>query len=335
MTPKHPARAASPVSPTTAEIRFVVGEAHARDRLDKCIVSFLVTTGEPAVSRAEVQRWIAEGRVAVTRGAARASAAVAIGVEVMLRPLPPPATAALPDASVKLVVVYEDEHLLVVDKPAGLVVHPARGHEGGTLVNGLLARGDFDLPADEKDRGGHMRPGIVHRLDKGTSGLLVVAKSASVREGLKALFSRHDIDREYVALVIGRAEERTISTLHGRHPTDRLRFTSRVASGKLAVTHVRVLERLRGATLVACRLETGRTHQLRVHLSEQMGTPILGDPVYGSRPRDAALARLGDALGHQALHARLLGFVHPATGAELSFESALPHDFARTLEALR
>ncbi len=282
-----------------------------------------------------MQRWIAEGRVLVDGATATASRPVPVGAEVRVRPAPPPPSDAEPDPSVEIVVVFEDAHLLVIDKPAGLVVHPARGHAGGTLVNGLLARGDFALPGDGHDRQGHARPGIVHRLDKGTSGLLVVAKTAAAREALKALFAVHDIEREYVAIVVGRAEERTVSTFHGRHPKDRLRFTSLVDRGKHAVTRVRVLERLRGATLVACTLETGRTHQLRVHLAEQLRTPILGDPLYGSRPRDPALARLGDELGHQALHARVLGFVHPVTGKRLRFESPTPGDVARVLARLR
>jgi 23S rRNA pseudouridine1911/1915/1917 synthase len=291
--------------------------------------------GHGAPSRAEIQRWIAEGRVLVDGRTATRSTSVGPGVALVVRPAPPPLTHAVADPGVELVVAYEDEHLLVIDKPAGLVVHPARGHATGTLVNGLLARGDFELGQDDADAEAHTRPGIVHRIDKGTSGLLVVAKTVVVREALKALFAAHDIEREYVAIVVGSADDRTVSTLHGRHPTDRLRFSSRVTRGKTATTHVRVLERLRGATLVACRLETGRTHQIRVHLSEQLRTPILGDPLYGSRPRDPELARLADELGHQALHARLLGFVHPVTRARLTFESELPPDVKRVLEALR
>jgi 23S rRNA pseudouridine1911/1915/1917 synthase len=205
-----------------------------------------------------------------------------------------------------------------VNKPPGLVVHPARGHERGTLVNGLLARGlfrrgAFELPAgdvplagdaggdvegagdgegasregasreDASDDVAHVRPGIVHRLDKGTSGVMVVARTVRAREDLKAQFQAHSIERAYEAIVVGQAASRTFSTMHGRHPVDRLRFTTRVARGKRAVTHVRVLAPLRGATHVECTLETGRTHQIRVHLSES-GTPVLGDPIYGKPP---------------------------------------------------
>jgi 23S rRNA pseudouridine1911/1915/1917 synthase len=300
------------------------------------LVVRLLTRAGRVESRAAVQRWIDHGRVLVDGRPARASAAVPAGAHIEVRPEPPPASSAEPDASVALRVVYEDRHLLVIDKPAGLVVHPARGHERGTLVNGLLARGGFERAgADPRDPSGHLRPGIVHRLDKGTSGLLVVARDAPTREALKALFARHDIEREYVAVVVGRAEDATIDTLHARHPTDRLRFTSRVDAGRRAVTHVRVLERFPGATLVACRLDTGRTHQIRVHLAERAGTPILGDPLYGRPPRSPPLRALAEELGRQALHARVLGFVHPATGEAMRWESPLPEDIARCLAALR
>lgn len=306
-----------------------------RDRLDKLAVALLARAGVTA-SRATVQRWIEHGRVEVNGRHARASAAVPAGALITLTPEPPEATTAEPDPSIPLRIVYEDAHLLVVDKPAGLVVHPARGHASGTLVNALLCRPDFQRSApDPRDPAGHLRPGIVHRLDKGTSGLLVVAKTERTREALKELFARHDIERAYVAIVIGSAKDATIDTLHGRHPTDRLRFTTRVDAGKRAITHIRVLERLEGATLVECRLSTGRTHQIRVHLAERMGTAVLGDPIYGAPPRDPDLRLVAEQLGHQALHARLLGFIHPVTGVRVSWESPLPSDVERALDFLR
>jgi 23S rRNA pseudouridine1911/1915/1917 synthase len=226
-----------------------------------------------------------------------------------------------------------DDDVIVVDKPAGLVVHPAAGHESGTLVNGLLARGWFraEEVSDPNDAEGHLRPGIVHRLDKGTSGVMVVARNATSREALKQQFQIHSIEREYEALALGVTAAQTISTFHGRHPTDRMKFTSRLADGKRAVTHVQVLAhygaKARAISHVVCRLETGRTHQIRVHLAEVAKTPILGDPVYGNAPSDLGLRRLGDGLGRQALHARLLGFVHPKTGESLTFTSEPPADF--------
>jgi 23S rRNA pseudouridine1911/1915/1917 synthase len=316
-------------------LTFEVAPEDPRERLDKLAVALLARVGISA-SRAAVQRWIDHGRVEVDGRPARASSTVPAGARVTIAPEPPEPTTAEPDASIPLRVVHEDAHLLVVDKPAGLVVHPARGHATGTLVNALLSRGGFErTPADPRDPAGHLRPGIVHRLDKGTSGLLVVAKDEPTREALKALFARHAIERAYVAIVAGEARDATIDTLHGRHPADRLRFTTRVDRGKRAVTHVRVLERFPGATLVECRLATGRTHQIRVHLPERMGTPVLGDPLYGKLPADPALRALAEQLGHQALHARLLGFVHPSTGREVRWESPLPDDFERALTALR
>ena len=320
---------------TSEVLRFEAPASLPRDRLDKLVVRLLAGVGVTA-SRATVQRWIEHERVLVGGAPLRASASVPAGAPIDVRPEPPEPTTAEPDASIELCVVFEDAHLLVVNKPAGLVVHPARGHASGTLVNGLLGRGGFERAgADERDPAGHLRPGIVHRLDKDTSGLLVVAKDAPTREALKALFARHAIEREYVALVVGAAEDATISTLHGRHPTDRLRFTTHVVEGRRAVTHVRVLERLGAATFVACSLETGRTHQIRVHLAERGKTPILADALYGKPPRDAALRAVADELGRQALHARTLGFVHPATGAPMRWEAPIPDDLARALDRLR
>ncbi|MFO0592255.1 MAG: RluA family pseudouridine synthase [Polyangiaceae bacterium] len=316
-------------------LTFEIVASDPRERLDKLVVALLARAGV-TTSRAAVQRWIEHGRVEVDGRVARASVAVPVGARLTIAPEPPEASTAVPDASIELRVVFEDAHLLVIDKPAGLVVHPAKGHASGTLVNALLSREGFArAPADPRDPIGHLRPGIVHRLDKGTSGLLVVAKDEATREALKALFARHDIERAYVAIVVGAARDERIETLHGRHPTDRLRFTTRVASGKRAVTDVRVLERFEGASLVECRLATGRTHQIRVHLAERMSAPVLGDPLYGKPPADPVLRALADDLGHQALHARVLGFVHPKTGAAMRWESPPPADFERALTALR
>jgi 23S rRNA pseudouridine1911/1915/1917 synthase len=316
-------------------LSFLAAPGDPRDRLDRLVVALLARSGR-AESRATVQRWIDHGKVLVDGRPARASAAIPEGALVEVSPEPPPVTTAEPDATISIQVVHEDAHLLVIDKPAGLVVHPARGHERGTLVNALLGRGGFDRAgADPRDPAGHLRPGIVHRLDKGTSGLLVVARDEATREALKALFATHTIEREYLAVVAGDAKDATIDTLHARHPTDRLRFTSRTTVGRRAVTHVRVLERLAGATLVACRLDTGRTHQIRVHLAERAGTPILGDPLYGRPARDPALRALAESLGHQALHAHVLGFVHPATGHAVRWTSPLPDDVEACLHALR
>jgi 23S rRNA pseudouridine1911/1915/1917 synthase len=304
---------------------LVVPRAAAGARLDRFLAGAL------GVSRSELQRWIAAGRVTLggRAGGAAAAERVREGDRVLVEPMAPELTQAEADAAVPVDVVYVDDEVVVVNKPPGLVVHPARGHAGGTLVNGLLARGLF-RGAEE---GENARPGIVHRLDKGTSGLMVVARTAEAREALKGQFQEHTIDRAYEAIVVGEARGGTFDTLHGRHPRDRLRFTTRVRSGKRAVTRVRVLARLHGATHVECTLETGRTHQIRVHLAEG-GTPVLGDPLYGKTPRDERVRRAGEQLGHQALHARLLGFAHPATGRRMRFEAAVPEDFREALREL-
>lgn len=315
-------------------LTWVVPAEAPRARLDKLVVHWLERTGMQA-TRAEVQRAIAEGRVRVDGQPARASASVREGAQLDYEPAPTRPSEARPDASVKFDVAYEDDDLLVVDKPAGLVVHPARGHDSGTLVHGLLARGSFSRIEAGSESSEHARPGIVHRLDKGTSGLLVVAKNERAREALKARFQAHDIEREYVAIVEGTTAEATYATLHGRDPRDRLKFTSRVRTGKRAVTHVRPVESLGPATLVACTLETGRTHQIRVHLAECARAPIVGDPLYGRVPRDHELAALAKALGRQALHARVLGFDHPTTGKAMRWESPVPPDLRALVEALR
>jgi len=314
--------------------RFVLGAEQRRERVDKVLAGLL-----PEVSRATVQRWIEEGRVRVDDKPCRARDLVSAGSAIEVEVGPPPPSEADPDPSVVLEVCYEDEHLLVVNKPAGLVVHPARGHRTGTLVNGLLARPGFALPsADPDDEQGSLRPGIVHRIDKDTSGLLVVAKDERAREGLKAQLAHHSVERAYLALTVGTPAPGTIKTLHARDPKSRLRFTSRTKEGKLAVTHVRVLERLAGgrAAYIECRLETGRTHQIRVHLSEQSKTPLLSDAVYGGRISMAGdVAQIAATLGRQALHAAVLGFAHPISGESLRFEVPPPADFAQALEALR
>lgn len=313
--------------------RFVLVDEQPRERLDK-VLSMLM----PESSRSTIQRWIEEGRVKVDGGACRAKDRVGPGQTIDVVPAAPPPTRALPDATVGFQILYEDPYLLVVDKPAGLVVHPAKGHSGGTLVNGLLARYDWQwADSEEADPLGAFRPGIVHRIDKDTSGMIVVARSEAAREGLKAQLQAHAMGRRYLAISVGVPRPTTLRTLYGRHPRSRLRFSSLVPEGKPAVTHVRPLETLANssAALVECRLETGRTHQIRVHMAEQLKTPLLGDALYGRHVANPVIEEAERLIGRQALHAAELAFDHPVTGKHLEFKLDPPVDFARALDYLR
>ncbi len=298
-----------------------------RPRLDA-----FVAARDATLSRAQVQRLIEEGEVTVNGAApTKAGLRLHVGDQVAVTIRPPVAVELVPEA-MALAVLFEDRHLVVLDKPAGLVVHPAPGHATGTLVHGLLAHVD-----DLAGIGGELRPGIVHRLDKDTSGVMVVAKDEPTQQALSAAFkAKTEVVREYVAVCAPAppSARGTIRTLYDRHPVDRKRFSSKVARGKPAVTHWEVVERLgHGAALVRCRLETGRTHQIRVHLADQ-GWPLVGDPVYGRR-YPGELGELARRLGRQALHAAQLELVHPITGARLAFTTEPPADLAALLAALR
>ena len=303
--------------------RFVVQQAEVGKRLDVVLVARGL-----GPSRAVYQRWIEEGRIEVDGQVATRRTSLRSGSEVSIRPAPPPPSEALPQA-MALAILYEDEDLIVLDKPPGLVVHPACGHPDGTLVNGLLHHASLQGSGDPQ------RPGIVHRLDKDTSGVMVVAKTPSAHEGLVAQFQVHSIERRYLAIASGKPPpQKTFDTFHARHPRDRKRFTSRVQTGRRALTHMSVIEPLLDAALVECRLETGRTHQIRVHLAEA-GHAIVGDPLYGGAGQSARVREVASELGRQALHAAVLGFHHPRSGEFLRFEQSPPADFARALERLR
>lgn len=302
---------------------LVVTAEEEGERLDR-----IVSARGLDYSRSLLQRWIAEGRVLVDGQPAKSNARPKQGALIRVTPGPPPVSTVIAQ-DIPLTVLFEDEHVLVINKQAGLVIHPAPGHSEGTLVNAL--RFHASLPDD----GDWRRPGIVHRLDKDTSGVLVVAKQSKAREHLIAQFKRHSIERLYHALVVGHPPlQATYDTLYGRHPIDRKRFTARVDSGKNAVTHIRTVERLHGSALIACRLDTGRTHQIRVHLSEA-GFPVLADGQYGRSSRDPTLIEAARLIGRQALHASVLGFEHPSTGEFMRFETALPEAFSRAIELLR
>lgn len=313
--------------------RFVLDEDVERERVDKVLSRLCDGT-----SRATLQRWIGEGRVRMNGVVCRARDAVRGGAVLEVDVGTSLPTQARPDSSVAFSVLYEDDDLAVVDKPAGLVVHPAKGHWEGTLVNGLLAREGFGAAgAEPGDPMAALRPGIVHRIDKGTSGVLVVAKTEFAREALKLQLQAHTVERRYLAITVGVPRVATIRTAYGRDPRSRLRFSSLVSQGKPAITHITVLSSLASgrAALVECRLETGRTHQIRVHMLEQAKTPLLGDPLYKRPTLAPDLAELASQLGRQALHASVLGFVHPRTGDTRRFETPLPADMQAALERLR
>ncbi len=296
----------------------------AGERLDH----FLASRERP-LTRSQLRRLIDAGHVRVAGRGVKPGYRLRDGDDVELS-LPPPEPAELAPQQMDLRVLYEDADIIVLDKPAGLVVHPAPGHPDRTLVNALLAR----CP-ELGTAGGEGRPGIVHRLDKDTSGVLVAAKTEQAYAPLCAAFAGKHALRTYVAVVAPppRQTSGTFSTLFGRHPIHRKRFSSRVRSGKPAITHYRVERTFRDlAALVTCRLETGRTHQIRVHFADH-GSPVLGDATYG-RKRSPPLAAHAAALGRQALHAARLELAHPRTGEWLAFEAPLPEDLQTLLAAL-
>jgi 23S rRNA pseudouridine1911/1915/1917 synthase len=284
---------------------------------------FLAAAGL-GLSRSQAQRLIAEDRVTVNGQTAKASLRLTAGMEVRAV-VPPPLPLAVEAEPLPLNIVYEDEHLIVLDKPAGVVVHPAPGHAGGTLVNALLAHCGPGL----KGIGGVLRPGIVHRLDKDTSGLLVVAKSEAAQRGLSLAIKVHKVERAYLCLAFGvlAPDVSTVDAPIGRHPVQRKKMAVVEHNGRPARTHLYVRERFSRYTFLEARLETGRTHQIRVHLAF-IGHPVVGDPVYGRRQGNLGLKR-------QFLHAARLSFVHPVNGKELAFTSPLPSDLAAVLAALR
>lgn len=304
----------------------IIGTIPAAGRLDKALAE------ASGLSRERVKALIGEGVVRVSGAeAGSASARVAGGEDYEIR-LPAPQPLDTPAQDIPLEVVFEDEHLIVVNKPAGLVVHPAAGNPDGTLVNALLhhCRGQLS------GIGGVARPGIVHRIDKDTSGLLVVAKSDAAHEGLAKQFADHSITRTYLAVCAGHPAPPagTVAGRIGRSDANRKKMAllpDTSSRGKHAVTHYKTLEKLDSCALLECRLQTGRTHQVRVHLSS-IGHSLLGDPVYGRSPPSLRprLKRIGFA--RQALHAASLGFVHPVTGERVDFHAELPPDMRELID---
>lgn len=307
-------------------IEATISEAQSGMRLDKALAELL-----PDLSRERLKALILDGQVQAAGRSLNPSVKVAAG-QTFIIALPPPVEAEAAPQDIPLTIVHEDADLIVIDKPAGLVVHPAAGNLDGTLVNALLHHCQGQLSGI----GGVARPGIVHRIDKDTSGLLVVAKTDKAHEGLARQFKAHSIDRLYAAIVYGWPQPAAgiVDTWIGRSDTDRKKMAVyREGRGKHAVTHYHMVEGLRGAALVECRLETGRTHQVRVHMAH-IGNPLIGDPVY-SRERKGFKTIL-ETLGfkRQALHAKRLGFIHPVTNEALCFDSILPADMQELLSEL-
>jgi 23S rRNA pseudouridine1911/1915/1917 synthase len=308
-------------------IAGTIEPAQTGQRLDKALAQ------ASGLSRQRVQALMAQGRVMLAGASANQTTLKVTGGEPFRIEVPEatPAEAAAQD--IPLVIAFEDEHLIVVDKPAGLVVHPAAGNLDGTLVNALLHHCKGQLSGI----GGVARPGIVHRIDKDTSGLLVVAKSDAAHEGLAAQFADHSVVRSYRAVVAGHPvpPSGTVTGAIGRSNRDRKKMALvEEGRGKHAVTHFRTLERLGPATLIECRLETGRTHQVRVHMSS-IGHPLLGDPVYGRSSAAFRPALSAANFSRQALHAAELGFIHPVRDERLRFSSEIPPDMQRLIDALR
>lgn len=310
---------------------FAVTEGEENERLDKALASRL-----EAYSRAAIQKWIEEGRVLVDgRPALRPSTRLSPGQHVLVQIPPPSEPLAISPEPIPLDVLYEDTHLLVINKPAGMVVHPAPGHTAGTLVNALLARypewAEMEWEDDEEEdepESPRARPGVVHRLDKDTSGVLIVAKNAEARLALQAQFQARQVEKVYLALVYGvpSTPAGVIEAPIGRDRRQRKRMAV-VRDGKPARTEFTVQERFTECALLEVRPQTGRTHQIRVHLAF-IGHPVVGDSVYGRRRRGIPCPR-------QFLHAARIAFAHPVTGRPMECTAPLPDDLAAILESLR
>ncbi|MDM5297856.1 RluA family pseudouridine synthase [Bacillus pumilus] len=299
------------------QINIAVSEEQTSERLDK----FLSTT-EPEWSRTQVQQWVKDGLIEVNGKQVKANYKVQAGDQIKVE-IPEPEALDVEAEAMDLDIYYEDEDVLVVNKPRGMVVHPAPGHVSGTLVNGLMAH-CHDLSGIN----GVMRPGIVHRIDKDTSGLLMVAKNDLAHESLVNQLVAKTVTRKYTAVVHGiiQHDTGTIDAPIGRDKKDRQSMTVTKENAKQAVTHFDVMERFKEFTVVECRLETGRTHQIRVHM-KYIGYPLAGDPKYGPR-------KTVDFNG-QLLHAGVLGFDHPRTGEYIEFSAPIPQDMQAFIDSLR
>ena len=316
------------MSDSETEMQTITGTLAASGRLDKLLAE------SSGLSRERVKALMSQGAIVVGKTvAANPSAKMQAGAHFTIA-VPPPLEAAARPQDIPLEVMFEDEHLIVINKPAGMVVHPAAGNYDGTLVNALL----FHCKGQLSGIGGVARPGIVHRIDKDTSGLLVAAKTTAAHEGLARQFADHSIERKYQAICAGHPvlPSGTIDKRIGRSDHNRKKMAvlaEHSSRGKHAVTHYKTMEKLAFSSMIECRLETGRTHQVRVHLAS-IGHALLGDPTYGTTPANLRPVLRDTGFSRQALHAANLGFVHPHTGKELEFHAEIPLDMRELIDGI-
>ncbi len=315
----------------TDQLQLLFPDDRSAMRLDAFVAGAL-----PDVSRSQLKKLIDNGAITLDGATTKASTKLKGGETVQIV-LPEPAPLETLPEDIPLQILYEDQDLIVIDKPAGMVVHPAVGHQTGTLVNALLYH-----CTDLAGIGGELRPGIVHRIDKDTSGVLVVTKNDKSHQHLAAQFKDHSVNRRYIALVYGNpgSSSGVIDQPIGRHPTQRKKMSGKATKNKRAVTHWKTLKQYNSSriSLIELQLETGRTHQIRVHFAEA-NCPLIGDPLYGNRSRtialkDMVLRNLIDQLLGQALHAKLLGFIHPTSKKYMEFSSPIPEPFQNIITQL-
>ena len=289
------------------------------ERIDKCISNYL-----EALSRSYIQKIIKDGKAYVNDAVVKANYKVKVDDKVQFE-IPDCEEPDIPSQDIPLDILYEDKDILIVNKPKDMVVHPAPGHYEGTLVNAIM----FHCKDELSGINGVLRPGIVHRIDKDTTGSIIICKNDEAHRKIAQQLKEHSITRKYRAIVYGRIleEEGTVNAPIGRHPTDRKKMAINEKNGKPAVTHYKVLERFDKYTYIECQLETGRTHQIRVHMTS-VGHPLLGDEVYGN-------AKCPFKLEGQTLHAMTIGFIHPTTGEYVEYEAPLPEYFEHLLQILR
>lgn len=289
------------------------------ERIDKCISNYL-----ESLSRSYIQKIIKDGKAYVNDAVVKANYKVKVDDKVQFE-IPDCEEPDIPPQDIPLDILYEDKDILIVNKPKAMVVHPAPGHYEGTLVNAIM----FHCKDELSGINGVLRPGIVHRIDKDTTGSIIICKNDEAHRKIAQQLKEHSITRKYRAIVYGRImeEEGTVNAPIGRHPTDRKKMAINEKNGKPAVTHYKVLERFDKYTYIECQLETGRTHQIRVHMTS-IGHPLLGDEVYGN-------AKCPFKLEGQTLHAMTIGFIHPTTGEYVEYEAPLPEYFEHLLQILR